>query len=76
MLQLATIFTSVAAAGLLVSHWLIWNRLQKIKSRLETVEAVYSLHPELRKAEEFYAKAVHERGESNSFPAATGFGGL
>ncbi len=45
-----------------ISHWLIWNKLQKIESRLETMEAdslfKQNIIDDLQASERAYAEAI------------------
>jgi hypothetical protein len=60
--------------ALCVSHWLIWNKLQKIESRLETLELdsitnmrISGEHNyRLANLEVIHAQAIRDRGEGKN----------
>ena len=67
---------------LCVSHWLIWNQLRKLNSRLETLEldAIHNMrisgehNYKLNDLEVSHAENIHDRGEgkNNSSPRIYG----
>jgi len=76
--DIAIVLFDITLVSLCVSHWLIWDRLTKLNSRLETleVESIYNIKviDELRAAEEAYEQAIHQgrEGQNNAAPRIYG----
>jgi hypothetical protein len=72
--DIAIVLFDITLVSLCVSHWLIWDRLAKLNSRLETleVESIYNTQiiANLRATEEAYEQAIHQgrEGKNNAAP--------
>ena len=76
--DIAIVLFDISLVSLCVSHWLIWDRLGKLNSRLETleVESTYNTKviADLRATEEAYEQAIHRgrEGKNNTAPRIYG----
>jgi len=75
--DIAIVLFDIALTCLCISQWLMWVRLKKLNSRLETLEAgqyKQRIFDDLKTWDEANAENIHDRGEgkNNSSPRIYG----